>query len=85
MKTETQKQKIELDLLKINGLVFTTLLILLLLLTSCIPYHKREKPFIVVFKEPCPNYIKYKYEDVSGKEFYFYETFDRYNIGDTIK
>lgn len=61
------------------------LLLLSLLFSGCLV--KREKPFIIIYKciHTNENWCEYRYQDKNGNEMYFYETNDKYNIGDTIQ
>lgn len=61
------------------------IIIISILLISCSPNLKREKPFIIVCKDHlCKNIFRYGYQDNTNRIYYF-SSYDIYNIGDTIK
>ena len=64
-----------------------TYILLITVFYSCIK--KREKPFIIVYKNPSSNmykpFCRYEYEDKNGISYEFGDLQTKYNVGDTIK
>ena len=57
---------------------------IIMAMCSCEP--KLDKPFVIVHKgEPDDKLSFYQYQDNNGYREFFYDSCNKYNIGDTIK
>ncbi len=62
------------------------LMLLALVLTSCVPQERYEKPFVIVRKiTRSQESTEYWYQTKSGAINNFYDSSSKYNVGDTIK
>ena len=77
-------KKIKYELRQSKGCVQIIIIVIILeCLISCQKSFK--KPWMITSKKPEDKLVQYHYRNTSGQIGIFWETYDKYQIGDTIK